>query len=141
MMEVSQAKSQEVKAMQQRSASDIDASEFLMAMISEESLLTMPRMKLAFEILDSAHSKLIDLDKLKGILVGAIGKQSGGCPISEESVSEALLHCTKNQENKVHFSEFCNLLMRLHVIFAIETSRVEHMQVEEEMKLKAQKRI
>lgn len=101
----------------------------------------MPRMKLAFEILDSAHSKLIDLEKLKSILVGAIRKQSGACPISEESVSEALLHCTKNPENKVHFSEFCNLLMRLHVIFAIETSRVEQMQVEEEMKMKAQKRI
>ena len=68
-----------------------------MALISEESLLTMPRMKLAFEILDSTESKLIDLDKLKSILLGATRKQSGGCPISEDSVSEALLHCAKNE--------------------------------------------
>lgn len=40
-----------------------------MAMITEESLLTMPRMKLAFEILDTESSKFIHVDKLKHILI------------------------------------------------------------------------
>lgn len=128
------------KGANQRSSLDIDASEFIMAMISEESLLTMPRMKLAFEILDTEYSKLIDIEKMRSILVNAI-RRSSDCPISEESIEEALLHCDKNKDNMIQFSEFCNLLLRLHVIFAIETSRVEQIHAEEEMNLKAQQRV
>lgn len=109
-----------------------------MAMITEESLLTMPRMKLAFEILDSQQSKFIEVDNLKQILVTVIQKQSGdrSSLISENSITDALQHCSKTVENKIQFSEFCNLLLRLHVIFAIETSRIEQKHAEEEITIK-----
>lgn len=110
-------------------------------MISEESLLTMPRMKLAFEILDTERSKLIDIEKMRIILVNAIRRSTGDCLITEESIGEALRHCDKNKDDMIQFSEFCNLLLRLHVIFAIEGSRVEQLHGEEETALKAQQRV
>ena len=137
---ISETWAQKKEKVSRRSSLDIDASEFIMAMISEESLLTMPRMKLAFEILDTDRGKLIDIEKLENILVNAIRRSNGDCPISEASISEALRHCDRNKDNMIQFSEFCNLLLRLHVIFAIESSRVEQIHAEEEMSQKAQRR-
>ena len=63
---------------------DIDASEFILAIISEENLLTMPRMKLAFEILDSKQAKLIYLEKMRSIMLNTINRENVYCPISAE---------------------------------------------------------
>ena len=101
----------------------------------------MPRMKLAFDILDIQRTQLIDMEKMRSILVSAVRRSNGDCPLTAESIGEALRHCDKNKDNMIQFSEFCNLLLRLHVVFAIESSRVEQIQAEEEMARKAQKRV
>jgi len=55
-----------------------------LAIISEENLLTMPRMKLAFEILDSQQTKLICLEKMRAIMLNTISRENVYCPISAE---------------------------------------------------------
>lgn len=40
---------------------DINISEFIQAIISNENLLTIPRMKLAFEILDIEQCKKVEI--------------------------------------------------------------------------------
>ena len=43
---------------------EVELSEFLHALISDENLLSMPRMRLAFEIIDNEHIKKVEIQRI-----------------------------------------------------------------------------
>lgn len=55
---------------------EIELSEFLFAQISNENLLSMPRMRLAFQIIDAEQTKVVEIEKIISILVTSLSKSS-----------------------------------------------------------------
>ena len=107
----------------------MELSEFLYALISDENLLTMPRMRLAFDIMDNGKTKRVPFQKIMQMVKSALEKASlkDGIKLSEETIRDAIQLQDDQQEKQViHFADFCNILLNLHVFYAIEKKQVEN---------------
>ena len=58
---------------------------------------------------------------MKTVLTSAIqkGQEINGITLTAGEVNDAITDGDRNRDKKISFSEFCNILLKLHVIYAI----------------------
>ena len=65
---------------------------------------------------------------MKSVLESALkkGEEANGVTVGSYGLNEAILAGDLNKDKMIKFSEFCNILLKLHVVYAIQNKNIEN---------------
>lgn len=84
----------------------IEYSEFVLASMNEQQLLSEDRLKQAFAMFDKDGSGFIDADEVKATL--GFSKS-----LNEDAVNKLIEEVDQNHDKKISFEEFANMMRKL----------------------------
>ena len=86
----------------------IDYTEFVMATINEQQLVTTERLKVAFQMFDKDQSGALSPDEIKDVLCF-------DSTIDPSEVDKIIQEFDENGDGEIQFDEFCHMMRKLSV--------------------------
>ena len=87
----------------------------------------MPRIRLAYDLIDRDGARRVAAQRMKEVLAAALvqAERVEKVKLSQDTLSEAITVGDFNKDQMIQFSEFCNILLKLHVVYAIQKKNIE----------------